>query len=108
MSVYKYQIIKGSTFGELHSRQVFVGYDAETGEEEFEEEYYVGHTPNESVIYKFTDYDTAKEQYMNLIDEFERNHSWPWDDPHFEIDSGNYTTTFTNGEDSYWFILKQV
>lgn len=104
----KIQIIKGTTFGQPQAYSELVGYDSDTGEEIYEEMYEASFNPHEDIIGEFNDYNIASEEYDRIIEEFMNTHQWPWNEPHFEGIEGGWRTEFTDNEDSYWFILKEV
>lgn len=104
----KFQIIKGTTFGEPQVYSEFVGYDWDTGEEIYEDVYEAAYNPHEDIIGEFNDYNAASEEYERITEEFMNSHHWPWNVPHFEGINGGWRTEFTDNEDSYWFILKEA
>ena len=104
----KYQIIKGTTYGGITSSFEFVGYDSETGEEEYEEVLDTIFKSHEEVISEFASYDEARKEYLRITEEFEDNHRWPWNNGHIEFyEDGECYTEYTDNEDSIWFILKE-
>ena len=104
----KYQIIKGTTIGELIPYTEFVGFDWETGEEEFEVCYEAKFDPHEEVIAEFTSLDEARKEYLRINEEFENNHRWPWNNGHVEFyEDGECRTEYTDNDDRVWFILKE-
>ena len=104
----KYEVLEGSTFGEPVMEPILVGYDWETGDEEYEYEYIRSWDPHERVIQTFTDYEEAKELFMNRVDIFSDMHTWPWNNPHYEFHENDVTAEFTNNEDLYWFKLRTI
>ena len=103
----KFQIIKGTTYGGLTVTAEFIGHGL-AGEEIYEDVYDTIWNPHEDIISEFNDYNTARTEYERIVDDFMDTHSWPWDSPSTEFIKGTIRTEFTDNEDSYWFILKEV
>ena len=102
-----YQIVKGTTIGGIKCYKELVGYDWDTGEEEYEECYETIFDPHEEVIAEIASYDEARKEYNRITDEFSEQLHWPWYDAGCEFYNGECRTEFTDNEDKYWFILRE-
>ena len=103
----KYIISKWTTMGELVCYSELVGYDWETGEEEFEDVYDITWNPHEEVIEEFTSYEEARVKYMKICEDFEESKRWPWNVSHVEFVHGSIISEYTDNEHSIKFILRQ-
>jgi len=103
----KYVITKCPTIVETVCSSELVGYDWETGEEEYEDCYDIRLDYHEKTLETFDSYEEAANRYEQLCKAFEEANRWPLNEPHYRFMNGSVITEYTDNEDLVIFTLRE-